>query len=241
MTAEAPQVFKENRLGAVTFAGIGVILLILGPGVIGSQWMLFGAIFLGIALYWLLPMRMEFQADRIVYRTAFRFVEMRLDELERFYYELTLVKWFGLPGGRRYKFRLIDERGRKIALGARMRWPKELGQKLIECTTEPLTRKCAQRYAMGQEVNFDSIRVSQTTGVTVKRPRRFGFGYHMERIPLDQVSEYAIRNGHFYIWRKGETYTRGPLFHNVANGFVLKALLDTIYGDSTPAQAAKAP
>lgn len=226
------QVFRENKLGAVTFAAIGAVCLIATSAAVDSEWTWIGVAFFGVALYWLLPMTLELHPDRILFRSAFRSVDMRLDELDRVWCRITKVRWYGvIPGGTSYSFRLVDDRGRWIRAGTRMKRPEQLGIALMALTSGPLLRKCTQRLNMGQELDLGHIRLGRTQGVTVRKPGRF-MGYRTDHIPLDQVSDYAIRNGHVYIWRRGEKFVRGPLFHNVANAIVLEDLLKALCGQA---------
>ena len=109
-----------------------------------------------------------------------------------------------------------------------MQRPKELGDALIEYTYAPLMRKCTQALDMGRELDFGPIRLSRAEGLKVRKPAFLGLGHHTDHIPLDQVSQFDIRTYRFYIWRRGEKRTRGPLIRKIPNAFVLLGLLETL-------------
>jgi hypothetical protein len=80
----------------------------------------------------------------------------------------------------------------------------------------------------GREVDFGPVRLSRTAGLKVTKPRFGSLGHRTERIPLDQVAEFVLRREHFYVWRKGEKRTRGPMAGKIPNVFVLVGLLQRV-------------
>jgi hypothetical protein len=229
------QVFTENRPAGLVLAIAGAVCLLVGLTKGHSGWIFLGVLLLAIGLFWLLPVRLELYPDRISYRSFFRSREMRLDALERFYYRIveggriySVSAWGVSRTGTRYSYKLVDDRGQTISLGMRMQRPKELGDALIEYTRAPLIRKCTQALDMGCELDFGSIRLSRAEGLKVRKPGFLGLGHHTDHIPLDQVSQFDIRTGRFYIWRRGEKRTKGLLIRNIPNAFVLRGLLETL-------------
>jgi len=171
-------------------------------------------------------LRVSLHKDGISYRSLVVEKEMRWEAVERFYYEAIKRSINFIPVGTYYLYRLVDAEGNKMRIGNRIEHPAQLGQKLIEQTYPALYRKISERYNNGQDLDFGSIRVSRAGGIKVKKL----FGY--KEIPWDQVSSYAIQQGNFYIWRKGEKRTSGWGLHHVPNAFVLLGLLNSIYKPS---------
>ncbi len=225
-------VFRENKAAALVFLILGAMCLFLGRPPMVSGWTFTGAALIAVGVAWLLPVTLELRPDRISYRSAFRVREMRLDALERFYYKAVSVRLYGIALGTRYSFKLVDHGGQTISLGMRMRKPRDLGEKLVEYTSLHLARKCARSFDSGREVDFGYIRLSRSAGLQVKKPAFRGLWRRIDRIPLDQVSQFGFRRGRVLIWRKGEKQTTGPLIHKVPNAFVLVGLLETLCPDA---------
>ena len=176
---------------------------------------------------WLKSVQVTLHSDGISYRSLFGEKEMRWDALERFYYGATKQSVNFIPVGTYYHFKFVDAEGKKLRLGNRVESPGKLGPKLVEQSYPALYKKVAEQYNNGQEVDFGAIRVHRDTGIKVKK--LFG----AKEIPWDQVSSFAIQKGHFYIWRKGEKRTRGPVLRYVPNAFVLQGLMKSIFKPST--------
>lgn len=190
-------------------------------GVIVGLLVLFGG--------WLLSVKVQLHPDGISYQSWFGSKEVRLDELERFYYSSVKRSVNFIPVGTYYKFKLIDSDGKKISFGNRVERPGVLGPKLVEHTLPPLLNKAVRLLQSGQELDFGAIRLSREHGLKVKKSAWLGLSTRIEEIPWDQVSEYRIDHGHFYIFRAGQKRTTGPLISQVANAFVLLTLLEQIY------------
>jgi hypothetical protein len=248
MPGSPVQVFTDNRPAALALAIGGAIGALIAWLAGNSEWTFVGLTFGAIGVYLLLtPIRLELYPDHISYRSGFRSSEMRFDALERFYY-------CGVSGGRvygkgsagvsktrtQYSFKLVDDQGQSISLGMRLRNPEELGKKLVEYTYAPLMRRCNEALAMGRDLDFGHIRLSRTEGLIVRKPNAMGLGYHNERIPLDQVGQFDFRAGHFYIWRKGEKHTKGPLIRNIPNAFVLMGMLEKLCPSAISGSSAQA-
>jgi len=178
---------------------------------------------------WLWSLQVSLHSDGISYRSLLGEKEMRWEEVERFYYQAIKQRINFIPVGTYYLYKLVDVEGKEIKCGNRIERPGQLGQKLIEQTYPTLFRKIADRFNNGQDLDFGAIRVSKAGGIRVKK--LFGF---ME-IPWDQVSSYAIQDGRFFIWRRGQKRTTGPGLWQVPNAFVLRGLLNSIFKPSTAA------
>ena len=182
-----------------------------------------------LLFFWLKSIQVTLHTDGISYRSMFGEKEMRWDVVERFYYGATKQSVNFIPIGTYYHFKFVDSEGKKLRLGNRVGRLAPLGQKLIEHTYPTLIKKAVSQYNSGQEVDFGSIRVNRTTGIKVKK----FFGW--KEIPWDNVSSFAIQQGHFYVWRKGEKRTTGPTLRFVPNAWALHSLLKSIlFPGTTP-------
>jgi hypothetical protein len=197
-------------------AGLGVAVVLLGPVV--------------LALAWLLKRRITLCQEGIRYQGLFGEKEMRWEEVERFYYQATKRSVNFIPIGTYYSLKLVDARGQKIALGNGVERPAELGQKLIDATYAPMLRKAASLFDSGAELDFGPIRVSRQDGFKVKKT----FGW--KEIPWGQLHDYAIQEGHFYLWPVGKKYVTGHALGQIPNAFVLLGLLDIVCRPEQPAR-----
>ena len=197
------------------------------PGFFGYPGSFFiGGLIIALAAFWLLPIRLELHPDHITYRSVFRFIELRLDELEFFYIHVGDFILF-----RRCSFQLWDSQRRKISLGGRMRNPAQLEGALIKYTCQPLLRKYLQRFDAGQELDFGYVRLSRAKGLQVRNLRhKKVVMLTSDSIPLDQIGGWEIRSGRFYVGRIGEKPVRGPFVHEIPNVFVLRGVLETVCG-----------
>ena len=180
-----------------------------------------------LVFLWLRSIQVTLHSDGISYRSLFGEKEMRWDAVERFHYAATTRSVNFIPIGTYYEFKFVDSEGKKLRWGNRVERPGKLGPQLVEYSYPALFKKVADRYNCGMEVDFGAIRVKRDTGIRVKK----FFGN--KEIPWDQVSSFAIQSGHFYIWRKGEKRTTGPLLRHVPNAFVLQGLLNSIFKPGT--------
>jgi hypothetical protein len=182
-----------------------------------------------LLFFWLKSIQVTLHTDGISYHSMFSEKEMRWDAVERFRYIATKQRVHFIPIGTYYHFKIVDSEGRKLRLGNRIGRLALLGQKLIEHTYPTLIKKAVSQYNSGQEVDFGSIRVNRTAGITVKT------FFVRKEIPWDNVSSFAIQHGHFYVWRKGEKRTTGPSLRFVPNAWALQALLKSIlFPGATP-------
>jgi hypothetical protein len=176
-----------------------------------------------LLVIWLMSIRVTLHNDGISYHSLFGDKEMRWDALEQFYYGATKRSVNSIPVGTYYHFKFVDADGKKLRLGNRVASPGKLGPKVVEQSYPALFKKVADRYNQGLEVDFGAIRVNRNAGIKVKKL----FGH--KEIPWKEVSSFAIQKGHFYIWRKGEKRTHGPVLRSVPNAFVLDGLLRSIF------------
>lgn len=225
------ETYKPNK-GVLIALAIGLILALLIQKDIKGGWLLALCGPFVLALGWVLSVRVSLHQEGISYQSFLGSKEMRWDEVERFYYSATKQSINFIPIGTYYTFKLVDSRGQKISFGNRVERRAELGTKLLQCTFDPLLRKLASLFNAGSELDFGPIRVIRDKGVKIKRL----FGY--KEIPWDQVADYRIDQGQFYVWRVGQKRTTGTPISSIPNAFVLLALLDNIFRPSNEAKSA---
>jgi len=237
------EVFKGNKATLIaTVAIYGLIASVFCAPAVTPVFPPGFAIYVGILLSplvliggWLLSIKVQIHPDGISYHSWFASKEVRLDELERLYYSSVKRSVNFIPIGTYYQFKLVDSNGNKLSFGNRVERPGVLGQKLIQHTLGPLLNKAARSLQSGQEADFGPIRASREHGLKVKKSAWLGLKSRIEEIPWDQVAEYRIEKGHFFIFRVGQKRATGHPISQVPNAFVLLALLDNIY---KPAAAA---
>lgn len=183
---------------------------------------------------WYSRLQVTLYSEGITRTSLFGEVQMGWTDVEKFYYSATKRSVNFIPIGTYYDYKLVDSRGQKLRAGSGLAGAAELGQRLIELTSGPLLEKYAARFNSGGEVVFGPIRLSRQDGIRIKR------FLGEKHVPWDQVQEYRIDSGHFYVWRAGEKRTFGPSISKIPNVFVLQALLDSIFRAETQSSAAKA-
>lgn len=183
----------------------------------------------GLFAFWLNSVRVSLHPEGISYQSFFGGKEMRWDQIEKFYYGSVKQSVNFIPIGTYYTFKLVDATGQKLSFGNRVERPAELGQKLIELTYDPLIAKLGDLYNTGAELDFGPIRIQKESGVKVKKLFRW------KTIPWDQVADYGINEGQFYIWPVGKKYVTGSDVRQVPNAFVLLGILDSLFGRTEPA------
>lgn len=180
---------------------------------------------------WMNSIQLSLHQEGISYRSFFGSQEMRWDQIEKFTYSSVKQSINFIPAGTSHTFKLEDSMGQKLSLGNCVAKAEELGQKLIEMTYGPLMEKLSDRYNNGQELDFGAIRVSRNHGLRVKKT----FRWHS--IPWEQLADYGIKEGNFYLWPVGKKYVTGSALAQVPNAFVLVGLLDNLSGrDAQDAQ-----
>lgn len=225
MPDESTAVYRGDRRPGFLFVPIGALLLLFAWPAHNGALICIGLGIVVLGGNCLTPVRLELHPDRIFYQTMFGSWEMRLDAVEKFYYKAVRQKH---AKNANYIFKLVDDQGKSISIRRPIVNAKELGLRLVDLTSPPLTRKCMMNLDMGRELDLGPVRLSRAEGIRVRKPRAGGLGHRTERIPLDQVSEFTLRDGHFYVWRKGEKRTRGPLASEIPNVFVLLGLMRTL-------------
>lgn len=181
------------------------------------------AALMGVFLWLQLSTRVSLHPEGVSLAAPFRSGEMRWEEVEKFFYSATKQSVNFIPVGTYYRFKLIDAQGRKLSFGDAFGRAEALGQRLIEATYGPLMTRAVELYNSGAELDFGPLRLNRQSGFKVKTWRGW------KEIPLDQIADYRIQQGHFYLWRVGEKRTTGQPLGEVPNAFVLLGLLDSIY------------
>jgi hypothetical protein len=176
------------------------------------------------AALWTSRRRVVLYPEGLSYSNLVGEKQVRWDDIERFHYRATKRSVNLIPVGTYYWFRLVDTQGQKISFGSGLTRAASLGNKLLELTQIPLLRRVASQFDSGVDVDFGPIRLNRQSGVVVKK----SWGRH-KQIPWTEVHSYAIKNGHFYIWRVGEKRATGPAIANVPNAFALLGLLNIIF------------
>ncbi|MCH8164026.1 MAG: hypothetical protein IH889_00300 [Planctomycetes bacterium] len=220
MLSPPVETFKASKAILAIVVVLGFCFLYFAASV-----MLYALVVLGVfalLIFWLLSVSVMLYQDGISYRSLFGSKEMRWDEVERFYYSSVKRSINFIPVGTYYRFKFVNGKGQKIFFGNRMERPSELGAKLIQYTYEPLLRKAATIFDSGIELDFGPIHVSKGNGIRVKKWFRF------IKIPWEQLADYQIQKGTFYVWRLGKKYSTGSALSEVPNAFVLLGLLDVI-------------
>lgn len=226
--------FRANKVTVVCVAVFALfeLLVVLSthePGRSNSpdwtSWTFTGA-FLAVMAFlflWLLSVRVSLHPEGISYQSFLGSKEMQWIDVERFYYGATKRSINFIPVGTYYHFKLIDRQGNKISFGNRIERPAELGSHLINHTYALLFAKAADLFNSGVELDFGPIRLSRERGLRIKK--LFGF----KEIPLDQVADYRMEHGYFYIFKVGQKRTTGPPTREIPNAFVLLGLLNALY------------
>ena len=230
MFGPALETYKPNRYILVVLFGIPVVML-GGVAALGEQ--LDQSMFIGTLMVclpflvpagWMLTVKLSLHEEGLTYQSMFGTREMRWDEVEKFYYSATKQSVNFIPIGTYYTFKLVDRSGHKLNFGNRFERTEALGKQLIDRTYPPLYERLADHYNSGMELDFGAIRMQREHGLKVKKTFRW------KKMPWDQVGEYAINEGTFYIWPVGKKYVTGPSLGDVANAFVLIGLLDELSG-----------
>ena len=231
MLGAPAETYKTSNATPILIAVLGLLIpgmvfLSADPTELTSSDAVFAFIFLvptGFLVAWLFSVRVTLHQDGIAYRSLFGSKEMRWDEVERFYYSSVKRSINFIPVGTYYTFKFVGSRGQSMSFGNRVERPDQLGKKLIEYTYVPLLQKAARLFDSGSELDFGPIRVSKATGVKIKK------WFRHKSIPWEQVADYRIDQGHFYVWRVGQKHGTGHALGKIPNAFVLLGLLDTIY------------
>jgi hypothetical protein len=180
---------------------------------------------LAFNLYWLTTVEVVIYDGGISSRTVLGTAEMRWDEVARFYYSATKQSVNFIPVGTYYDLRLESEAGKKIKFGNRAERMQALADQLVRYTLPPIYKRVAELYNSGAEVDFGAIKVSKA-GFKA----RGIFGLRNLHLAMEEVADYRIDAGVFYVYRTGK---RMPYLHaqlnTVPNAFALLALLDSLF------------
>lgn len=178
---------------------------------------------------WLSSVRLSIHNDGVSYQSWFGSKEIRWENLERYYCSVVRRRYYFIPIGTYYHFKLEGSDGAKLRFGNRVGRLRELADKLARATYPGLFKKAAEEFNRGGEVDFGDVKISKTQGIRIRRIRWGGLGMKWVEIPWNEVRTYNIQRGRFYVWRRGENKTTGPELRRVPNAFVLKGILDNIF------------
>jgi hypothetical protein len=184
---------------------------------------------LAASAFWMSRRRVVLYPEGLSYSSFFGEKNIRWDDLLHFYYRATKRSINFIPIGTYYWFRLVDTHGQSIRFGSGLAETSALANRLLELTQGPLLRRIASQFDSGTDVDFGRIRVNRQSGVVVKK----SWG-RLKRIPWNEVHSFAIKRGHFYIWRVGEKRATGPAISDVPNAFALLGLLNIVFTPSEP-------
>lgn len=236
MFGPALDTYKPNKVALAVLFGISVAIvvsIVAAGGQLNTAMFVWTLVFCSPFLLpagWMLTVKLSLHQEGLIHQSMFGTTEMRWDEVEKFYYSSVKRSINLIPVGTYYTFKLIDRNGNKLSFGNRFERREELGQKLIENTYQPLYQRLADLYNSGVELDFGAIRMQREHGLKIKKTFRW------KKMPWDQLGEYAINEGIFYLWPVGKKYVTGPSLGDVANAFVLIGLLDELSGRNNEPQ-----
>ena len=224
------ETFRGNKIvmavAALVAAGIawGFVEACADEGAACWMWMAVVLAPLGFLVYWLSSVEIIIHDGGISSKTCLGTKEMRWDDVTRFTYTATRQSVNFIPVGTYYQLNLEGQPGQKIRIGNRASGMEKLSTQLLQHTLPPLVRRAVEQFNSGLEVDFGSIRLSREGGFKSK-----GLFKTIE-VPLDQVVDYRIEGGHFYVFRQGKKFAAisAPLAQ-VPNAFALLALLDSLF------------
>lgn len=228
------ETFRGNK---IVMAGVLLIALGAGWGIMEScepgdntcwVWLAIVISPLLFLLYWLSTVEITIYDGGISSKTFLGGKEMRWDDVARFTYSATRQSVNFIPVGTYYHLKLESNQGQKISLGNRASRMEKLSTHMIQATMPSLLRKAVDQFNSGAEVDFGQIKLSRA-GFKAK-----GLFKWFE-VPLDQVVDYRIDEGHFFVFQQGKKL---PAISNglsqVPNAFALLALLDSVFQRSAP-------
>ncbi len=221
--------YKPNPFASGSLGLFGILILhtLLTEAVKDTNIQLALALILlacSVVIAWLLSLRLSIHEEGIYYRSLFGSQEMQWDQIDRFYYGAIKETSFFIPLGTYYSFKLVDNLGRKLSFGNRFSRQGELAKELLQRTYRPLLDRFTNKFENYVELDFDAIRLARGRGLRIKK------WFHWKEIPLDQVADYKIEKGNFYIWPVGKKYVVGIRVYKIANAFVLLGILDAVIG-----------
>lgn len=226
------------------FRGNKVVMIIVALIILGAAWgfieacepgdmtcwVWMAAVLAAMAffLYWLSTVEITIYDGGISSKTCLGTKEMRWDDVARFTYSATRQSVNFIPVGTYYQLKLENAQGQKISIGNRASGMERLSTHMLQQTLPTLLRKAVDQFNSGAEVDFGQIKLSRA-GFKAK-----GLFKWFE-VPLDQVIDYRIDQGHFFVFQRGKKL---PAISNglaqVPNAFALLALLDSIFQRTAP-------
>jgi hypothetical protein len=182
-----------------------------------------------LLIYWLLSVEITIYTDGISSKTVLGKKEMRWENVIHFTYSATKQSVNFIPVGTYYSMKLEDAQGQKINIGNRASGKEKLSKQIINCTLLPLLSRAVEQYKSGAEVDFGLIKLNRARGFKSK-----GLFKSIE-VPLNQLIDYRIEKGQFYVFRQGKKFAAisAPI-SKVPNAFALIALLDSMFKSKTP-------
>ncbi len=180
-------------------------------------------------LYWLYSVEITIYDGGISSKTCLGSVEIRWEDVTRFTYSATRQSVNFIPVGTYYHLKLESAQGQKLTLGNRASGMEKLSTEILRRTLPSLLHRAVEQYNSGAEVDFGAIKLSRAGGFKTK------VLFKTVEIPPDQVVDYRIEQGHFYVFRQGKRMAAisAPLMQ-VPNAFALLALLDSVYRRTAP-------
>jgi len=173
---------------------------------------------------WFLSIDIKIYSDGISSKTFFGKKEMRWDDVLRFTYSATKQRINFIPVGTYYDMKLESMQGQKIHIGNRATEMNNLSTHIINYTLMPLYNKIVDKFNNGADLDFGAIKLNRTSGFKAR-----GLFRTIE-VPLNQLIDYRIEKGQFYIFKQGKKYAAisAPI-GKVPNAFALLELLNSIY------------
>jgi hypothetical protein len=183
-------------------------------------------IFAGL-VFWFSRIRVALFSDGIQYRNLLGEKEIRWEEVERFYYEVTVHNIHGvIPLGRTYSFKLVATGAKTIKFGSDVSGAGKIGLMLNELTRAHLYEKMSVIFDSGMDVDCGWIRVNRNTGLSVRN----SWGGR-KQTAWDEVESFGIGEGRFYVFHRGNKIriNVGTPMGKIPNAFALLQLLETIF------------
>ncbi len=192
-------------------------------------WMVVFVVPLAFLLYWLTTVEITIYDGGISSKTCLGSKEIRWEDVNKFTYSATRQSVNFIPVGTYYQLKVEGPQGQEISLGNRAAGMEKLATQMLQRTLPPLVRKAAEQFNSGAELDFGLIKLRRAGGFKSKGLFKF------IEVPLNEVIDYRIESGHFYIFRQGKKFAAisAPLAQ-VPNAFALLAVLDSIFQRTAP-------
>ncbi|MGD0278002.1 MAG: DUF6585 family protein [Smithella sp.] len=229
------QTYKENMIVVIVcmLIALGFLWYVfsINDGMNGNFFWIYALAFVLIVfiLYLIFSFEITVYDNGISTKTFFVTKEMLWEDITRFTYGTTIHY-------SRYSYtitchiRLENKQGQKIKITNEVDDVKKIAKLIIQYTLSPLCHKATDQYMSGAEVDFGLIKLSQSRGLKSK-----GLFRTIE-VPLDQVIDYRIEKGQFYLFRQHKKSAAiSASIRRIPNVFALLAMLDSILQRNTSA------